>query len=445
MTEDNHYLYGSNVLYEVNGDADDWMYGEQTTKEKIFSFTPELGSAVDGFWCPVNRIIPIARENMIQNIRVALFPGIYALADETGSHIIEEESGNIYFDLKRYGLEDGGIFTISLEPVSGNILSTGDPKVYTGMDLLETISDSISYTLDPFLPNGTWCDFFLTVDNGGFVLSDTISKVYGEPVTIFEDACNDMTHWWSPFWDVTTANYHSPPGSITDSPSGDYPGSSIRDVITTTGIEIPDGAMVAILNFFARWEIEEDYDFSQLLISTDGMNWTALEGNYTVASSPYQSQQPIPVYEGSQTNWVQEEIDLTDYIGNNVTLKFTLKSNDTINEDGFYFDDLSLKVIEQAVTIEEFPSGKDKGIAFEIFPNPTNELSNFRFQIAHSQYVKLIICDLHGREVMTIIDEVMSEGEHVMQFDASSLKSGVYFCLLKTEKGIQTKKLVRLE
>jgi len=117
MTEENHYFYGSShlVIYEVNGDATDWMYGEQASKEKIFSFLPELGSAVDGFWCPVNRIIPIAQENMIQNTSIALFTGIYALAEETGSPIIEEESGCIHFDLKRFGLEDGGTFTVSME------------------------------------------------------------------------------------------------------------------------------------------------------------------------------------------------------------------------------------------------------------------------------------------------------------------------------------------
>lgn len=31
-------------LYLVNGDTDDWLYGEQTTKNKIYAFTPEVGS-----------------------------------------------------------------------------------------------------------------------------------------------------------------------------------------------------------------------------------------------------------------------------------------------------------------------------------------------------------------------------------------------------------------
>jgi hypothetical protein len=34
-------------LYPVNGDTDDWFYGEQTTKNKIFAFTPEVGNYVE--------------------------------------------------------------------------------------------------------------------------------------------------------------------------------------------------------------------------------------------------------------------------------------------------------------------------------------------------------------------------------------------------------------
>ncbi len=50
----NHYApeIGAD-LYPVNGDTDDWFYGEQTTKNKIYAFTPEVGSsseAVGGCW-----------------------------------------------------------------------------------------------------------------------------------------------------------------------------------------------------------------------------------------------------------------------------------------------------------------------------------------------------------------------------------------------------------
>jgi hypothetical protein len=57
--------------YIANGDSDDWMYGEQTLKPKVFALTPETGSFSDGFWPAPNRIIPLAQKNMQMNITAA--------------------------------------------------------------------------------------------------------------------------------------------------------------------------------------------------------------------------------------------------------------------------------------------------------------------------------------------------------------------------------------
>jgi murein tripeptide amidase MpaA len=51
-------------LYPTNGSTDDWNYGEQTTKDKIFSFTIEVGSSSDNFWPPTYRIPELVGENI---------------------------------------------------------------------------------------------------------------------------------------------------------------------------------------------------------------------------------------------------------------------------------------------------------------------------------------------------------------------------------------------
>ena len=73
MTEFNWYEVGqgSRVLYFTNGDINDWMYGDTVSKNKIFSYVPEVGDPDYGFWPPENLIIPYAEDNLEQNIRVA--------------------------------------------------------------------------------------------------------------------------------------------------------------------------------------------------------------------------------------------------------------------------------------------------------------------------------------------------------------------------------------
>ena len=100
-------------------------------------------------------------------------------------------------------------------------------------------------------------------------------------------------------------------------------------------------AAYAGLNFQAKWEIEEGYDYVQLQISTNGYDWTALEGNHTVTGNGNQAAGE-PVYDGFQTDWIQEEVDVTDYVGNSINLRFILKSDGSVVEDGFYFDDFEI-------------------------------------------------------------------------------------------------------
>ena len=65
MVKYNGYALGTGpeLLYPVNGEACDWMYGEH----QIFAYTPEIGGQSDGFWPATDRIVPLAEENLHPN------------------------------------------------------------------------------------------------------------------------------------------------------------------------------------------------------------------------------------------------------------------------------------------------------------------------------------------------------------------------------------------
>jgi murein tripeptide amidase MpaA len=58
-------------LYVTNGGSDDWGYGEQSTKDPIFAFTPEVGSNSQGFWPLPSDIAALCEENLPVNLFVA--------------------------------------------------------------------------------------------------------------------------------------------------------------------------------------------------------------------------------------------------------------------------------------------------------------------------------------------------------------------------------------
>ena len=442
MTQDNNFTYGSGnlAIYPTNGGSDDWMYGEQTTKGKILSYTPELGGDNDGFWCPIDRIIPIAQENMIQNLLAAAFAGSYAEVVDLSPMVTSQTIGNIYFEITRLGLIESD-FTVSLVPVGNNIISTGDPVSFTGMEILETQTASIPYTLDPAIVGGDQFQFLLSIDNGNYTITDTLTKIYGTLVPIFEDDCNTIANWTSTYWNITPEQYHSAPQSITDSPGGNYPNNANRVITLNSPIEI-NSAVYAELSFWARWEIEAGYDYAQILISTDnGTSWTPLAGNYTTIGTEYQAEGQ-PLYDGFQTTWVKEEIDISAYIGSLIKFRFKLKADQGVTEDGFYFDDLSVMVINESTTGLE-SSFLLPEIISEPVPNPAANSVKFNLNLPESnqEYV-LRIFNVSGQQV---ISKTLTGDQKSLVIPLENLTSGTYYYRLEGDN-LQTasKKLMIL-
>jgi hypothetical protein len=72
---------------------------------------------------------------------------------------------------------------------------------------------------------------------------------------------------------------------------------------------------------------------------------------------------------------------------------------------------------------------------FQNYPNPFNPTTYISFNLEIMSRVTLKIYNVLGQEIMTLLnDEVMDEGEQEVEFDATSLPSGVYFYSLTVEE-----------
>jgi hypothetical protein len=61
------------------------------------------------------------------------------------------------------------------------------------------------------------------------------------------------------------------------------------------------------------------------------------------------------------------------------------------------------------------------------YPNPFSTSTSIKFSIPHTCRVKIVVCDLLGREIHTLVNAKLQPGIHEISFDGSSLKTGVYF------------------
>lgn len=80
------------------------------------------------------------------------------------------------------------------------------------------------------------------------------------------------------------------------------------------------------------------------------------------------------------------------------------------------------------------------------YPNPFNPSTTIEFAIPKADDVSLIIYDMLGRDVATLVNERLSAGNYKVQYSAAEkLSSGVYIYRLKTNSYISTKKLLLIK
>jgi len=82
---------------------------------------------------------------------------------------------------------------------------------------------------------------------------------------------------------------------------------------------------------------------------------------------------------------------------------------------------------------------------FQNYPNPFNPTTNLQYQISKGDNVTLKIYDILGKEVTTLVNKFQPAGSYKVQFDASGLKSGVYFYRLAVGSYSKVNKLILIK
>lgn len=429
------------ALYETSGGSDDWMYGETQNHNKIFSFTPEIGSADQGFWPIEADIDPLCQAMMYHNLTSAHLVNNYAKATDMQSLMVENQNGFLHYSIQRLGLSGSGNFTVSLTPVSSNILSVGNSNTHVGMSLPQTLFDSISYTLNPSIQIGDLIIYVISVDNGLFLTHDTITKIFGTQQSILNDNANNLTNWVvSQTWNTTTSTFYSPSSSITDSPSGYY-NDNISKTITLANAVNLAGAISANLSFYAKWDIEEGWDYAQVAISTNnGVSWEPQCGKYTKIGNSYQDANK-PIYDGVQNDWVFEEIDLSQYLGQNIKVRFLIVSDGAVNADGFYFDDLKVNAVYGTTGIEEI--NESLTVLGESYPNPTKTSATIHYILPkNASNTNLVLTNTLGQ---VILKTPITSEKSKITISTQKLNQGIYYYYIESNnKKTPSKKMIVL-
>jgi ABC-type uncharacterized transport system substrate-binding protein len=61
------------------------------------------------------------------------------------------------------------------------------------------------------------------------------------------------------------------------------------------------------------------------------------------------------------------------------------------------------------------------------YPNTFNSSTNIRFMVQNDGHTTLIVFDILGKEITTLVNEQLTAGSYDTTFKASALASGLYF------------------
>ena len=431
MVQENGYAnIISSELYPAAGDSDDWMYGDTSTKNKIYAMTPEIGAA---FWPAQSEIIPLCKKMLFHNITAAHLITNYAVVKDNTAAFLESLNSNVYFSIQRLGLQNPANFTVSIVPISANIASVGASQSFVNMSITQEDTSNFSLILNNSIQNGDEIVYKLIVNNGQFNSEKEYTKIYGSPQTVFIDNGNSLDNYNGTNWGISTATYHSAPSSITDSVNGDYNDGINSSIELTNNLDLTN-AITAKISFYAKWNIESGWDYVQFEISTDnGSTWIPQCGKYTKNGNLQQNIVNQPMYDGNQNTWVKEEIDLSDYLDENLKFRFQIVSDNFTTEDGFYFDDFEVDVLYQnpaSITDNEL-------LNFSVYPNPLKNTISIELPNLNG-VAKINIYSINGQLIYKENTRKLKT-----EIDLETLKDGVYFVKLTTDKTTKTLKILK--
>lgn len=417
LTRYNNYTYGTanqTVQYVTNGSSDDWMYGDSSLHQKIYSMTPEV-SVGFGFWAPDTEIPSICEENVWSNLLLAKLAGPYGMVTMASSGYITSANSFLYYNFKRLGLDSAGTYTVTVTPLSAGVVSSAATKTYVQPVLLQNYPDSVSVQLAASVQSGDTLLFAVTVDNGLFTESDTISFIYGNPSVLLTENGTALTNWTGT-WGIDFSDYVSAPSSISDSPQGFYQPNANTVLTYSSPVSLVNSTN-AMLQFMAKWQVEPTWDYVQIEITTDnGSTWIPLCGSYTHPGGINQVPGE-PLYDGFQNSWVKETILLNDYIGQTIRFRFRLVSDGASEYDGFFIDDLQILTVT--------PSGLNSITTPSLvsaYPVPADH----QLYIQSAQLISSGKISVFNNIGMLVSAKRYQTADGIIKLDASEFAEGIY-------------------
>jgi len=420
------------LLYNTNGDATDWQYGEQTEKPLIFCTVTESGTWSDGFWPSQYRIIPLCEEIL----PVAIY----------------------------------------MSQIAGNVRAIAPPAA----PVLNAIGEI--YT-DTFTVSWTHNDSYNPAVAFELVEQTGLARIEDD----FESGSDN---WQFDGFVLRTNRYHSYNHSLYSGNQNNYHGHAAM----TDPVMVEEGDSLIFYTWYDI-ENNWDYAYVELS-TDGGQIFNTIPGNITTNYNPNGINHGNGITGSSNGNWIEAKFPLDDYVGTSVLIEFSYFTDSYVNEEGIYIDDvypletfgdeliISSDIAGNSYLIEGRESGtyyykvraidaEDQWSGFsnreeavvdvevsvesnievpsefaleQNYPNPFNAQTQIVFSLASPGNVRLEVFDITGKLVQTVVNKKLEAGNHQVIWDGKNnndetVSSGIYLYRLSTADNSSMRKM----
>lgn len=131
------------------------------------------------------------------------------------------------------------------------------------------------------------------------------------------------------------------------------------DMTLTRTFDFTDHDGSITLSYWTWYDIEKDYDYLYLEASLDGENWEILSTPSGTTENPTGANYGwgYTGLSGGSPAWIQENVDLSRYSGQEVQLRFEYITDAAVHGEGLLLDDVSIPEIGYFVDFEEDDGG----------------------------------------------------------------------------------------
>jgi hypothetical protein len=262
------------------------------------------------------------------------------------------------------------------------------------------VADNVYSLLEPQRPELTVPD---TVTNQGYVVQwihpDTLNPAVSYELLELQDryritdSAENFDRWVNHEFELSQSEYHSDPPSFY---SGSGAPSPLRYFQTEEPVFVDEDEM---LTFWTSYQLEEDYTYAYVEVSTDGSLFSPIEGNISSKRNPNGYNRGYGIT-GESNGWVEGRFGLSDFAGQSLFVRFSFYPADSSDvQSAIYFDDIHVidtfgvanSISDIAVTSYEFVQKPVGDYYYRVRAmDEQNQWSPY--SLAKRTYVQLYVC-----------------------------------------------------